>query len=362
MGVREQERRGSDVPPETDAAERARFHAGEHTAACELLGAHPRRRSAVDGYRFCVWAPHAQRVSVVGDFNGWDAGRDPLYRHDDGIWEGFVPGARAGQHYKFELIDGWGHRRLKTDPFARASEYRPATASLTVADSAFAWSDADWLAHRPDWQQAPLSIYEVHAGSWQRDTDGSFLGYREIGRRLADYASDLGFTHVELLPLLEHPFDGSWGYQATGWFSPTRRFGEPDDLRAMIDHLHARGIGVILDWVPGHFPRDDHGLALFDGTPLFEPADSLRADMPDWGTLAFDHGRPEIRSFLISSALYWLREFHIDGLRVDAVASMIYLDYGRGPGRWRPNRHGGRENLEAEAFLQQFNSATHGKG
>jgi 1,4-alpha-glucan branching enzyme len=348
-------------PPETHPDARQAFHEGRHTAAWELLGAHPTEREGVAGVRFTVWAPNARRVSAVGDFNGWDGRRHPMTRHERGIWETFVPGAGPGDHYKFEVLDAHGRIRLKADPFARYAEARPSTASVVVPESVFPWSDSEWLAREAHWRRAPLSFYEVHLGSWVRHWDGTFYGYRELGERLAAWVGALGFTHVELLPVTEHPLDASWGYQCTGWFAPTRRFGAPDDFRAFVDTLHRHGIGVVLDWVPGHFPRDDHGLARFDGTPIYEPADPRRADMPDWGTLAFDHARPEVRSFLVSSAMYWLREFHIDGLRVDAVASMLYLDYGREHGGWLPNEHGGRENLAAVGFLQQLNATTHGE-
>ncbi len=346
---------------ELDAGERQAFHRGEHTSAWRMLGAHARCRDGIDGVRFAVWAPHAQRVSVVGEFNDWDGRRHPLTRHDGGIWEVFVPAAGVGDLYKFELLDAEGQLRLKVDPYARSTQTRPQTAARITPQTAYRWGDAEWMAARPDWRTAPMSTYEVHLGSWLRGDDGGFLGYRELGRRLAAHVEALGFTHVELMPVMEHPLDASWGYQCTGWFAPTRRFGDPDDFRAFVDTLHCHGIGVILDWVPGHFPRDEHGLTWFDGTALYEPDDPQRAAMPDWGTLAFDLGRPEVQSFLISSAMYWLHAFHIDGLRVDAVASVLYLDFGRAPGEWTPNRHGGRESLEAVAFLQQLNRTTHGE-
>ncbi len=347
--------------PETDTDERRAYHEGRHTSAWQLLGAHPAEREGISGVRFTVWAPNARRVSTVGDFNDWNGGCHPMTCHADGIWELFIPGARPGDHYKFEIAGADAIVRMKADPFARCAEARPRTASVIMPETVFPWSDSDWLARRPDWQGGPLSFYEVHLGSWLRHPDGSFYGYHELGERLARYVSELGFTHVELLPITEHPLDASWGYQCTGWFAPTRRFGAPDDFRALVDTLHRHGIGVVLDWVPGHFPRDDHGLSRFDGTALYEPADHRRADMPDWGTLAFDFGRPEVQSFLISSAMYWLREFHIDGIRVDAVASLLYLDYGRAPGAWLPNEHGGRENPDAVSFLQRLNSSTHGE-
>ncbi|MDZ7828630.1 MAG: 1,4-alpha-glucan branching protein GlgB [Halofilum sp. (in: g-proteobacteria)] len=347
--------------PETDAAERRAFHEGRHTSAWHLLGAHGRMRDGTSGVRFTAWAPGAQRVSVIGSFNDWRGNHHPLTRHDGGIWETFIPNAGPGDLYKFEILDAGGQLRTKTDPFARFTESRPQTASIVLPETVYPWGDSDWPRHRPDWQRDAVSFYEVHLGSWLRHWDGKFYGYHELGERLARHVTELGFTHVELLPITEHPLDASWGYQCTGWFAPTRRFGTPDDFRALVDTLHRHGIGVVLDWVPGHFPRDEHGLARFDGTALYEPADPRRAEMRDWGTLAFDHGRPEVRSFLVSSAMYWLREFHIDGLRVDAVASMIYLDFGREDGEWLPNVHGGHENLEAVAFLQQLNATTHGE-
>jgi 1,4-alpha-glucan branching enzyme len=284
-------------------------------------------------------------------------------RGDSGVWELFLPEVRPGELYKFEIV-GRDTRelKLKSDPYGAAFEQRPATASVVATPSAFEWSDGDWMRRRTerDWLREPISIYEVHLGSWRRGPAGQFMNYRELGRELAAYASDLGFTHVELLPITEHPHDDSWGYQCTGFFAPTRRHGEPDDLRALIAELHAHGIGVLLDWVPGHFPKDAHALARFDGSALYEYDDPKKGEHPDWQTLVFNYSRNEVQSFLLSSAVCWLEDFHFDGLRVDAVASMLYLDYSRKPHEWSPNQFGGNENLEAIAFLKRLNQVTHG--
>jgi len=328
---------------------------GTHTRLHERLGAHP---LPAGGVHFAVWAPHARRVHVIGDWNGWrDA--DALQPRGDGsgLWEGVVAQARPGQAYKYRLVGPQGQRLEKADPFAFQTEPPPATASRIWA-GAHDWGDAGWMAARaarnaPD---APIAIYEVHAGSWQRQ-DGQFLGWRELAERLAAYVKDMGFTHVELLPVTEHPFYGSWGYQSTAYFAPTARYGAPEDFMAFVDHLHRQGLGVILYWVPSHFPTDAHGLAQFDGTHLYEHADPRQGFHPEWNSAIFNYGRHEVRSFLLSSAMYWLQHFHIDGLRVDAVASMLYLDYARGPGQWVPNAQGGRENLEAVHFLQELNRA-----
>ncbi|NND43820.1 MAG: 1,4-alpha-glucan branching protein GlgB [Xanthomonadales bacterium] len=346
--------------PVLDPAAMAAFTAGCNHHAQDLLGAHRREIDGIDGTLFAAWAPHAQRVSVVGDFNEWDGRRHPMRRHtDSGIWELFVPGLTDGR-YKFELRNSDnGEVFLKSDPFARWSEQRPATASLVPVRSRHRWGDQDWLRRRPRTQglDQPLSIYEVHLGSWRRRPDGGFLGYVELAQQLCDYVSRLGFTHIELLPMKEHPLDESWGYQSTGYFAPTSRHGEPDDFRAFVDHCHRSGIGVILDWVPAHFPRDAHALARFDGSPLFEYADPWKAEHRDWGTLVFNYERNEVRSFLVSSALYWLQEFHVDGLRVDAVASMLYLNFSRQAEQWAPNRYGGHHNLEAIEFIRELNTA-----
>ncbi len=351
--------------PQLDDGAIARFSAGDGEDAWHWLGAHPLVVDGIAGTLFAVWAPNAERVSVVGPFNLWDGRRHPLRnRGASGVWELFVPGIAAGELYKFELRQrDTGALLLKTDPYGRWFERRPDTAAIVAPGSTHAWGDAAWMAARQcdRWLRAPMSIYEVHLGSWQRWPDGGFRSYRELAVALADHVAALGFTHVELLPITEHPLDDSWGYQCTGFFAPTSRHGTPDDFRAFVDHLHQRGIGVLLDWVPAHFPRDAHALARFDGTPLYEYADSRKAEHLDWGTLVFNYERNEVRSFLLASACYWLEEFHIDGLRCDAVASMLYLDYGRKGGEWLPNRHGGRENLEAVSFLRRLNELTHAR-
>ncbi len=324
------------------------------------LGAHPLRKGGEAGVRFAVWAPNAERVGVAGDFNGWDAGAHPLRLDGTGVWEGFVPGVETGALYKYQIKPrGGGSAFLKSDPFGFRAELRPGTASLVHDLGGYAWGDAEWLERRRtgDALGSPLSIYELHPGSWRRHPDGSWLSYRELAPLLAEYVEQTGFTHVQLLPVMEHPYDPSWGYQVTGYFAPTSRYGEPDDLRFLIDQLHLRDIGVILDWVPAHFPKDDSGLARFDGTPLYEHQDPRRGDHPDWGTHIFDYGRPQVRNFLVANALFWLEEYHADGLRVDAVASMLYLDYSRREGEWLPNPHGGRENLDAIDFLRELNAA-----
>ena len=339
------------------------FGEGRHWHVYRLLGAHPCEIDGVAGTRFATWAPNAARVSVVGDFNGWDGRRHPLRcRGGSGVWEIFLPAVAEGALYRFEIRarhDGSLH--LKTDPYGQAFEMRPATAARVCGKPGHAWTDARWMQERRthDWLHAPLAIYELHPGSWQRAEDGGFLGYRELAPRVVAHVQALGFTHIELLPVTEHPLDDSWGYQATGYFAPTRRFGTPDDFRFFVDYCHRHGIGVLLDWVPAHFPRDAHALARFDGTPLYEHADPRRGEHRDWGTLIYDYGRNEVRNFLLASANFWLEEFHLDGLRVDAVASMLYLDYSREPGDWEPNVHGGRENLEAVRFLRELNELTH---
>ncbi|MFV8816917.1 1,4-alpha-glucan branching protein GlgB [Haliea sp. E17] len=340
------------------------FGEGRHEHLYRVLGAHCCEHQGVSGVRFATWAPNAQRVSVVGDFNGWHGLAHPMrVRGQSGVWELFIPGIVTPCHYKFELVDAQGGLHLKSDPFGNRFEVRPATASIVDTPGDYRWGDADWLQRRAgwDWQHAALSIYEVHLGSWQQDANGEFLGYRELARRLADYVEGLGFTHIELLPVTEFPFEDSWGYQATGYFAPTSRFGTPDDFRYFIDYLHQRGIGVILDWVPAHFPRDAHGLARFDGSALYEHENPRRGEHRDWGTLIFNYGRPEVRNFLLASANYWIEEFHLDGLRVDAVASMLYLDYSRGEGEWEPNAYGGNENLEAIDFLRDLNARVLGR-
>jgi 1,4-alpha-glucan branching enzyme len=341
---------------------------GMHYRIYDKLGAHPARLECVDGIIFAVWAPNARRVSVVGDWNGWDGRRHPMRLHPgNGIWELFIPGVREGQRYKYEILSRSGEPlALKADPFAFAFEPdTPYTASVVCDLDGYAWGDAEWMAARRHRRadETPMSVYEVHLGSWRRQEDGDrFLGYPELARQLADYVTAMGFTHVELLPVTEHPFYASWGYQTIGYYAPTRRYGTPAEFMAFVDCLHQRGIGVILDWVPAHFPQDAHGLAYFDGTHLYEHADPREREHPDWGTRVFNYGRREVANFLIANALFWLDRYHIDGLRVDAVASMIYRDYSRKPGEWIPNVYGGRENIEALAFLRHVNEvvyATH---
>ncbi len=350
-------------PLEIDDSDLGRFAAGSHIHAHRFLGAQARTIAGVRGIRFAVWAPNAERVSVVGPFNHWDGRYHSMsVRGSSGVWELFLPELGAGEFYKYEIYTRDSRElRLKADPYGAAFENRPATASITTLPSTFAWDDAAWLEQRArrDWLKEPISIYEVHLGSWRRNAAGNFLSYREIAVQLAEYVKDLGFTHVELLPITEHPFDDSWGYQCTGYFAPTSRHGSPDGLRALVAELHRQGIGVLLDWVPGHFPKDDHALARFDGTALYEYADRQKGEHPDWDTLVFNYARNEVQSFLLSSAICWLEDFHFDGLRVDAVASMLYLDYSRKPHQWTPNQHGGNENLEAIAFLRRLNETTY---
>ncbi len=341
------------------------WNEGTHRKAYDALGAHVEEHDGVRGVRFAVWAPDATAVAVAGDFNGWqDAAHALGPRASSGIWEGFVPGAAAGDKYKFRLLTKGGERLEKADPFAFASEEPPANASV-VASTQYDWEDGAWMATRAGKSalDAPVSIYELHLGSWRRQVEegGRFLSYREAAASLADHIERLGFTHVELMPVMEHPFYGSWGYQVTGYFAPTARYGRPEDLMALVDTLHQRGIGVVLDWVPSHFPEDGWALAKFDGTALFEHADPRLGFHPDWKSCIFNYGRHEVQSFLVSSALWWVKTFHVDGLRVDGVASMLYRDYSRKEGEWIPNEHGGRENLEAVSFLRELNSAVYGE-
>ncbi|WP_295986115.1 1,4-alpha-glucan branching protein GlgB [uncultured Variovorax sp.] len=335
------------------------FREGTHSRLYDVLGCHP---AADGGADFAVWAPNAESVSVVGDWNYWSGDADPLQPDPGGtgIWSGRVANAAIGQTYKYRIRSRHGGYTVdKADPVAFAAELPPATASR-ICELSYEWGDAEWMADRGrrNALDAPMSVYEVHLGSWRRH-EGRFLDYREIAHQLAAYAIEMGFTHVELMPVTEHPFYGSWGYQTTGYFAPTSRFGSPQDFMYLVDHLHQQGIGVLLDWVPSHFPTDEHGLAYFDGTHLYEHADPRQGFHPEWNSSIFNYGRPEVRSFLVSSGLFWLEHYHIDGLRVDAVASMLYLDYARGPGGWVPNRHGGRENLEAIEFLQTLNRAVY---
>jgi 1,4-alpha-glucan branching enzyme len=326
---------------------------GRHEELWQVLGAHVHSAGGVTGTSFAVWAPNARGVRVIGDFNHWDGRGHPMRSLGGaGVWELFVPGVGDGNRYKYEICGRDGRWLRKADPVASRAEQPPATASV-VFTSAYQWGDADWLERRAHAEPSrqPLSVYEVHLGSWRPG-----LSYKQLAEELTAYVTDLGFTHVEFLPVAEHPFGGSWGYQVTSYYAPTSRFGSPDEFRHLVDRLHQAGIGVILDWVPAHFPRDDWALARFDGTPLYEHADPRRGEHPDWGTLIFDFGRPEVRNFLVANALCWLEEFHADGLRVDAVASMLYLDYSRADGQWAPNSRGGRENLDAVSFLQEVNA------
>ncbi len=334
------------------------FGEGNHFQLYEKLGAHPIEHQGAAGVSFAVWAPNALRVSVVGDFNQWDGRRHPMRpRGATGLWELFLPGLRPGDVYKYEVKSRFNNYQVvKSDPYGFAMELRPGTASIVWDLDAYVWGDEAWLAGRAQ-QQAldqPMAVYEVHLGSWQREGE-RWLTYRELAERLVPYAKDLGYTHLELLPVSEHPFDGSWGYQTTGYFAPTSRFGTPDDFRVFVDAAHQAGLGVLLDWVPAHFPKDATGLAYFDGTHLYEHADPRKGEHQDWGTLIFNYGRNEVAAFLLTNALFWLDKYHIDGLRVDAVASMLYLDYSRKAGEWVPNEFGGRENLEAVRFIKRFN-------
>jgi 1,4-alpha-glucan branching enzyme len=338
---------------------------GNHLQAWTRLGAHYMRVGDIIGTAFAVWAPNARAVSVVGDFNGWDGRRHPMRRrHECGVWEIFVPGVAPGARYKYEIKSTAGSPLpLKADPFAFHAERPPQTASIVAPPSDYRWGDQDWMAARAraNAPTAPMSVYEVHLGSWRRkpEENNRYLSYRELAELLVPYVRDMGFTHVEFLPVSEYPFDGSWGYQPIGLFAPTSRFGSADEFRWLVDAFHRAGIGVFLDWVPGHFPTDPHGLALFDGTHLYEHADPRQGRHQDWDTLIYNYGRREVANFLLANAMYWLREFHIDGLRVDAVASMLYLDYSRRAGEWVPNRYGGRENLDAVQFLRRLNDLVH---
>ncbi len=333
---------------------------GTHSTLSDRLGAHPALHEGEVGWRFALWAPNAQRVSVVGDFNHWDGRRHPMRKRiDSGLWELFIPGLEAGAPYKYELRSHAGVTLpLKADPFGFAAELRPGTASLLANTDNHGWADAAWLATRADRQARgqPMSVYELHAPSWKIHWDGRFWNWDELAADLIPYVTDLGFTHIELMPVMEHPLDMSWGYQTIGLYAATARMGEPAGLKRFIDAAHQAGLGVLLDWVPAHFPKDAHGLAMFEGGPLYEHPDPRRGAHPDWGTAIYDYGRPEVLAFLAANALFWLREYHADGLRVDAVSSMIRLDYSRGPGEWAPNEFGGNENLDAVAFLRRVNA------
>lgn len=357
--------RGMGVITETDCY---LFGQGTHYEIYKKLGAHPMTRDGVEGYYFAVWAPHARAVSVVGEFNDWQAEANPCAEiFEGGIWECFIPGPKAGMLYKFLLKSAAGELLYKADPYARAAEFRPGTASqLTGEPWDYRWKDQAWMQQRAKQnpRQEALSIYECHLGSWRRgdenERDG-FLSYETLARELSAYVKDMGYTHVELMGIAEYPFDGSWGYQVTGYYAPTSRYGSPAEFQDFVDTLHAAGIGVILDWVPAHFPRDAFGLADFDGQALYEYADPRKGEHPDWGTKVFDYGKTEVKNFLIANALYWIDEYHVDGLRVDAVASMLYLDYGRQSGQWCPNKYGGNENLEAIEFFKHLNSVIAGR-
>lgn len=352
-------------PPQLSEFDLHLFNEGHHWHAYRFLGAHTHAVDGIEGVRFAVWAPSAERVSVVGSFNHWDGRFHPMRaRGGSGVWELFIPGLEPGCIYKYEIRQrDNGNILIKSDPYGQQFELRPKTACLVPEVSTFAWEDANWLKMRAqdNWLEQPMSIYEVHLGSWRRDTDGQFLDYHTLATELVDYVKKMGFTHIELLPITEHPYDASWGYQTTGYYAPTSRFGKPDDLRYFINQCHLHGIGVLLDWAPGHFPKDAHGLARFDGTALYEHEDPRLGEHRDWGTLIFNYGRNEVRNFLISSAMYWVEEFHIDGLRVDAVASILYLDYSREEGDWLPNKYGGNENLDAIDFLRELNGTIQGQ-
>ena len=333
------------------------FSQGHAVRAQEFMGAHPAVQDGQDGWVFRVWAPHAQLVAVMGDFNGWNDSDHPMQLLSDGVWEVFIPGLKQFDSYKYAVHTASGRVLAKADPYAFHAETRPGNASKLYDLSGYGWGDGSWMDYRKNnpIYQKPLNIYEVHLGSWRRTGEDEMLSYRDIGKYLVPYVKEMGFTHVELLPITEHPLDASWGYQCTGYFAATSRYGTPHDFMWLVDQLHQAGIGVILDWVPAHFPKDAFGLYEFDGEPCYEYADTRKGEHADWGTRVFDYARHEVRSFLFSSALFWLEQFHIDGLRVDAVASMLYLDYGRQGGEWVPNVFGGHENLEAVDFIQELN-------
>ncbi len=350
-------------PPQLSDYDLHLFTQGKHWHIYRILGASARTCDQVEGALFATWAPNAARVSVVGNFNDWDGRQHPMrVRGENGVWELFIPGFEPDGLYKYEIRNrDTGAVFLKADPYGRQYEIAPDTANLIPADTRYQWRDQDWMKRREqwDWLHAPIAIYEVHAGSWRRSESNKALNYRDLADQLIPYVADLGYTHIELLPITEHPFEGSWGYQTVGYFASTSRYGRQDDLRYFIDLCHQNNIGVLLDWPPAHFPKDRYALALYDGTALYEHSDPRRGEHRDWGTLIFNYGRNEVANFLLSSAVYWLQEFHFDGLRVDAVASMLYLDYSRDEGDWVPNKYGGRENLEAIDFLRQLNKVVH---
>ncbi len=345
------------------------FGQGTHYEIYKLFGAHPGTQRKKEGVFFAVWAPHAKAVSVVGDFNNWDAEANPMKCDNDmGIYQLFIPKVREGDLYKYCITTSQGEKIMKSDPYANYAEVRPGTASRVVDLSGFRWGDSVWMKKRLEFdpQKDAMSIYEVHPGSWRKhpkkdEEDKGFYNYRELAHALADYVKEMGYTHVELMGIAEHPFDGSWGYQVTGYYAPTSRYGTPEDFKYFINYMHKNKIGVILDWVPAHFPRDAHGLADFDGAPTYEYADPRKGEHPDWGTKVFDYGRNEVKNFLIANALFWIEEYHVDGLRVDAVASMLYLDYGRQDGQWVANQYGENKNLEAIEFFRHLNSVVLGK-
>ncbi|MGA2183543.1 MAG: 1,4-alpha-glucan branching protein GlgB [Bryobacteraceae bacterium] len=335
---------------------------GTSSELWQSLGAHLAEVDGIPGVRFAVWAPNALVVGVVGDFNEWDTRRHPMRMRDGGVWEIFIPHIGPGTHYKYSVRSRfYGYHQLKADPCGFACEEPPKSASIVADLTAYRWEDQQWLDERArtDWLKRPFSVYEVHLGSFLRGPRNEVLSYRELASKLVSYVKDMGYTHIELLPIMEHPYSASWGYQVTGYFTPTARFGPPEDFMYFVDRCHQEGIGVIVDWVPAHFPKDAHGLAFFDGTALYEHADPRKGEHKEWGTLVFNYGRNEVRSFLVSNAMFWLKEYHIDGLRVDAVASMLYLDYSRKEGEWLPNMYGGNENLEAVSFLRRFNELAH---
>jgi 1,4-alpha-glucan branching enzyme len=349
-------------PPQVSEFDIHLHNEGTLYEAYRTFGAHPTESEGVHGVRFAVWAPNAASVSVAGEFNDWDVRRHPMRRRNGGVWEIFIPELSAGVLYKYHVRSRFrAYRQLKADPYAFYCETPPKSASVVWDIDRFQWSDSEWLERRAktDWLKAPVTVYEVHLGSWLRDPGGQSLTYRELAVRLVDYVKRMGYTHIELLPVMEHPYTGSWGYQVVGYYAPTSRFGTPDDFKYFVNACHRAGIGVIADWVPAHFPKDAHGLVFFDGTALYEHADPRQGEHREWGTLVFNYGRNEVRAFLISNAMFWLKEYHIDGLRVDAVASMLYLDYSRHPGEWVPNQYGGNENLEAIGFLRRFNELAH---
>jgi len=348
--------------PVIDPIDISLFNEGKHYSIYEKMGAHPMTVDGVEGVLFAVWAPNADRVSVVGNFNNWDGRRHPMRKLDySGIYELFIPGKLVGEIYKYEIKAKSGQVFMKSDPYAFSSEVRPANASRIV-DISYKWKDAAWMEKREDknTDEQPMAIYEMHLGSWKRPTDGrEFYNYRDIASLLADYLLMMNYNYVELMPIMEHPYDPSWGYQVTGYYAPTSRYGSPADFMYFVDYLHSKEIGVILDWVPAHFPKDEHGLGRFDGTALYEHENPRRGEHPHWGTYIYNYGRNEVRNFLVANALYWAEKYHIDGIRIDAVASMLYLDYGRGDGEWLPNIYGGNENLEAIDFIKEVNSKMH---